>query len=485
MNQHIFIQNGGLVIIININKKLFNSIRIKLFLTFAIVSIVPLFILSQSLISSTRNYYTNEKKSEMYRQANTIAINLKVTGFFEGTSNNIYLNTIQAIVDGRALIIDNNGTVRYDSNDIETGKLYASEEIIKGLSGKSSYSYLNEVNSGKVIVPISDTKNNKVLGVIIITSSFEEISDAISILRKIAFYIMIVLIIIISVLSFYFSGILTKPFKQFINVINKVTEGHIDQKINIKGNYEIEKIGTAFNHMIDKISEIEDARQEFVANVSHELKTPLSSVKVLAQALLTQEEAPIELYREFLSDINQEIDRETEIIDDLLTLVTLDKKENDLNIEEVNINELIENVMRVLKPLSNEKNIEMVFESYRQVIAEVDETKISLVISNIVENAIKYNNEFGLVKVTLNADHRNFFIHVKDTGIGIPEDSLDKVFKRFYRVDKTRSRDTGGTGLGLSIVQKTIIMHHGTVKCESEIDVGTTFIIKIPLKYIS
>jgi signal transduction histidine kinase len=383
------------------------------------------------------------------------------------------------------MILDNTGTVRYDSNDIEFGKLYASDEIIKGLAGKSNYTYLSDVNSGRVSVPINDSKNNKVLGVIIITSSFEEITDAISSLQGIVILVMVILIILIVLLSFYFSVILTKPFKQFISVINKVTDGYIDEKINIKGNYEIEKIGTAFNHMIDKLAEIEDARQQFVANVSHELKTPLSSVKVLAQALLTQEDVPKELYKEFMTDINMEIDRETEIINDLLTLVTLDKKDNELNIEEVNVNELVEKVMKILKPLAGQKNIEMVFESHRQVVAEIDEPKISRVITNVVENAIKYNKEFGFVNVTLNADHRNFFLNIKDTGIGIPSESIDKVFKRFYRIDKTRSRDTGGTGLGLSIVQKTIIMHHGTVKCESELDKGTTFIIKIPLKHIS
>jgi signal transduction histidine kinase len=442
-------------------------------------------ILSQSLISFIKSYYTDQKKAEMYRLANTIAINLKITGFFEDSTNVVYLNSIKAIVDGRAMIVDNTGTVRYDSNDIEFGKLYASDEIIKGLAGKSNYTYLSDVNSGRVSVPINDSKNNKVLGVIIITSSFEEITDAISSLQGIVILVMVILIILIVLLSFYFSVILTKPFKQFISVINKVTDGYIDEKINIKGNYEIEKIGTAFNHMIDKLAEIEDARQQFVANVSHELKTPLSSVKVLAQALLTQEDVPKELYKEFMTDINMEIDRETEIINDLLTLVTLDKKDNELNIEEVNVNELVEKVMKILKPLAGQKNIEMVFESHRQVVAEIDEPKISRVITNVVENAIKYNKEFGFVNVTLNADHRNFFLNIKDTGIGIPSESIDKVFKRFYRIDKTRSRDTGGTGLGLSIVQKTIIMHHGTVKCESELDKGTTFIIKIPLKHIS
>jgi signal transduction histidine kinase len=204
----------------------------------------------------------------------------------------------------------------------------------------------------------------------------------------------------------------------------------------------------------------------------------------LAESLLNQKNVPEELYQEFLDDINHEIDREAKIINDLLSLVSLDKNDEILNVTKVNVNELVEGVLRRLKPLTIDKHIELVFESYRNVVAEIDEVKYSLVITNLVENAIKYNREYGLIKVTLNSDHKQFVLSVKDTGIGIPKESQEKIFERFYRVDKTRSRDTGGTGLGLSIVQKTVTIHNGTIICESEEDKGTLFTIKNPLKFI-
>ncbi len=465
-------------------KKIFGSIRFKSFIIFVIVSIAPLIVLSNMLISSFHTDYEDVMRKNMFRKANTIATNLIVTGYFNEDRNEVYLNTINALVDGRTLIIDINGMVIFDSNDIETGKLYVTEGIIEGLKGESKYSYLKKENVGKVVTPIMDTQTKTVLGVIVTTNSYESITTSIASMKNTALLIVMGFVILIIILSYFTSGLLTKPFKLFIKYIKGVTEGHIDEMLIVRGNNEIEEISISFNHMIQRFLEVEENRQQFVANVSHELKTPLSSMKVLAESILSREDVSKEIYREFLEDINSEVDRESKIINDLLTLVTLDKKDNALNITKVNVNELVEATLKRLKPIAGKKNIQMIFESYRSISAEIDETKIALAITNLVENAIKYNKDFGLITTSLNADHKEFELIVKDTGIGIPEDSIDKIFERFYRTDKTRSRDTGGTGLGLSIVSKTVRMHYGTIKCESEEEKGTKFIVKIPLKHI-
>jgi signal transduction histidine kinase len=197
-----------------------------------------------------------------------------------------------------------------------------------------------------------------------------------------------------------------------------------------------------------------------------------------------QEDAPIELYQEFMHDIAEEIDRESKIIEDLLSLVRLDKSASTINISSVNLNELLEIVLKRLKPIAQKKNVEVLFESFRPVVAEIDEVKFTQVISNLVENAIKYNKIDGWVHVSLNADYQYFYVRVEDSGIGIPKENQDMVFERFYRVDKARSRETGGTGLGLAIVKNIIILHHGTVKLHSEEGSGTTFTVRIPLNYV-
>ena len=218
-----------------------------------------------------------------------------------------------------------------------------------------------------------------------------------------------------------------------------------------------------------------------MSNVSHELKTPITSIKVLADSLNTQEDVPVEVYKEFMVDIVSEIDRENKIIEDLLCMVRLDKASATLNISSVNLNELLELVLKRLKPLAQKKNIELLFESFRPVVAQIDEVKITQVISNLVENAIKYNDMDGWVHVSLNADHQFFFVRVEDSGIGIPKESQSRVFERFYSVDKSHSKLMGGTGLGLSIVKHGAMYHKAEIYIESEEGVGTSISIEFPV----
>ncbi|QUH30992.1 sensor histidine kinase [Vallitalea guaymasensis] len=471
-----------MVIIIK-TRKIFNSIRAKIFISYVVVSIIPLILLTNILLNSLESYYVKEKSRSMFRQANIISTNLMVRGFINDSSGiKDYVSIIGGQDFERIVILDVKSNVKFDSNGIDTGKSYAKQEVIDALGGQSSSVFQKSMNLAKVVTPIKDEKKDEVYGAIILTNSYDDINNSISSLKSISYLIILALLILILTLSYNFSGLITKPFKKLLVSINKITDGNVDEKIDIKGNNEIEEIGTAFNHMTEKLQQVDESRRQFVANVSHELKTPLSSVKVLAESLLMQPDAPKELYKEFFEDISKEIERETTIINDLLTMVTLDKNENELNISETNINLLIESILKRLKPLADIKGVEMVFESYREVIAEVDKTKISLALTNLIENGIKYNKEYGTIKVTLNSDYQNAQIFVIDTGIGIPKESINKVFQRFYRVDKTRSRETGGTGLGLSITHQAILMHQGFIRCSSELGSGTTFEVSLPLK---
>jgi len=182
-----------------------------------------------------------------------------------------------------------------------------------------------------------------------------------------------------------------------------------------------------------------------------------------------------------MQDIGAEIDREDKIINDLLALVKMDKKASGLNITSVDVVLLTEVVLKRMKPIAQRRNIDLTLESKRTITAEIDEVKISLVIMNLVENAIKYNRDNGWVKVELDADHQYFTVKVMDSGIGIPGDSLDHIYERFYRVDKSRSREIGGTGLGLAIARNAVLMHRGTIDVTSTVDEGTIFTVKIPL----
>ena len=274
-----------------------------------------------------------------------------------------------------------------------------------------------------------------------------------------------------------------RPFDRITKSIEDVTEGYDDNYLHEDTYTETHLISEAFNKMLGRQKVLNDSRQEFVANVSHELKTPLTSMKVLADSLLAQQDAPVELYQEFMADMSEEIEREDKIINDLLSLVKMDKAAAEINIKSENINELVERILKRLRPIAAVRNIELVYESFRPVTAEVDEVKLTLAVSNLVENAIKYNNENGWVHVSLNADHKFFYIEVADSGMGIPEEAQEHIFERFYRVDKSHSREIGGTGLGLAIARNAVVMHRGSIKVYSQMGEGTTFTVRIPISY--
>ena len=274
-----------------------------------------------------------------------------------------------------------------------------------------------------------------------------------------------------------------KPLKKMVDSIRHIESGDFSDQIDIRDNMEVEQISSAINSMLSKVQNLEDSRQEFVSNVSHELKTPITSIKVLVESLMMQEDTPVELYREFMGDINQELDRMNKIVNDLLSLVKMDKSAVQMCIEEVNINEFIEGILKGITPIASQRNIEIIFESVRPVSAQIDSVKLGMAFTNIIENAVKYNFDNGWVRVTLNADHKFFYLRVADSGVGIPEELQDHIFERFYRVDKARSRETGGNGLGLAITRNAILLHRGSIKVHSVEKQGTTFAVRIPLIY--
>lgn len=192
----------------------------------------------------------------------------------------------------------------------------------------------------------------------------------------------------------------------------------------------------------------------------------------------------MELYQEFMVDINQELERMNQIINDLLSLVRMDKNAAEVSISEVNVNEFVESILKQLRPIADQRNIDIIFESVRPVKAQMDEVKMGMAVRNLIENAIKYNYDDGWVRVSLNADHKFFYLKVSDSGVGIPEELQENIFERFFRVDKARSRETGGNGLGLAITRSAILLHRGSIRVHSEEQQGTTFNVRIPLIYL-
>jgi signal transduction histidine kinase len=383
------------------------------------------------------------------------------------------------------MIVDKDLKVIKDTYSLDEGKTMVSEDVIRCLKGSSINYYDKENRYIEVTSPIMEGKSEEISGVMLASVSTDTIEDSLKILHTKGSTILGIVFILMLGLSLFLAGWIVKPLHKITASIANVSEGYDDEVLHVNTFTETKQLSEAFNKMLRRLKQLDESREEFVSNVSHELKTPLTSMKVLADSLLAQENVPIELYQEFMGDIAKEIDRENDIITDLLTLVKMDKTAQDMNIKTVNINELMELILKRLKPIAENKNVELVLESFRPVSAEVDEVKLTLAFSNLVENAIKYNHEDGWVHVSLNADHKYFYVKVADSGIGIPESDQVHIFERFYRVDKSHSREIGGTGLGLAIARNAVIIHRGSIKVYSSEGEGTTFTVRIPLTYVA
>lgn len=464
------------------SKKIRMSLRY--FITISII-VVSLFTVCVFAHVSTKLFYENqisELMSNMEEQCEHLVYNMGRSG--EITTDSMSkmksdAETVAAFFGGKVMIVDENYLVTVDTSGENNGTYIINADVIRVMTGEES-SFTYKTNTFiQYIYPVAD--KDGIHGVIMLRVSLaKQNSIRQDSIRSNTFVAVIALIA--SIFFAYLIGYLSTRGLKFINKhIEEARDGHVNEKIPEKGFEEFRIMTENYNKTIAKLVKIDSSRQEFVSNVSHELKTPITSMKVLADSLIQNEEADLTMYKEFMTDIVAEIDRESQIITDLLTLVKTDKNTSKLEIKETDINELIEIIIKRVTPIAASRGIEIYYGSYKSVMAYVDDVKLSLALSNIIENAVKYNIDNGWVKVTLNADHKNFHVKVADSGVGIPDDCKDQVFERFYRVDKARSRDTGGTGLGLSITRNIIRMHKGNIKLYSESGAGTTFTIKIPI----
>lgn len=453
------------------------------------MSFAPGVIYGRVLLGSFGKAEIEERKISLQSQALILSNNLMRSAYFASGGENEGLDrsidNFADIYNGRIVIVNKDFRIVKDTFNIAEGKINVAEEVLRCFRGENTSKYIEGKNYIIQTTPIYAGPDNKdIEGVILVTSSTEGEFNILNNTSEQMLMLEITIFAAVFGLSIIIAVMLTRPFKNLREDLQKISEGDMDQELHINQYTATRDISDTINATYAKLRALDQSRDEFVANVSHELKTPITSIRVLADSINSMEEAPVELYQEFMKDISDEIDREAKIIDDLLSLVKLDKAADTLNTEQVDINALLEQILKRIKPIALKRNIEVTLESIRDVVAEVDETKLSLALNNLVENAVKYNNEKGWVKVVLDADHKFFYVKVSDSGVGIPEEFQDMVFERFYRVDKARSRETGGTGLGLAITKNIILRHKGIIKVTSKEGEGSTFSIRIPLKYI-
>ena len=466
----------------------FKSLRFRILIILIILGIVPSVIVTYTMLHNYQDRAVSMLTETVQDQSEILCNLIIKENYLNDTGSqtvNTKLEMFADLYNGRVLLADRDFKIVGDTFHTEEGKTLLSSLAVKCFKGEKASNFDLKSKVLEVAVPVQSPDVQQIQGVMLMTISSIEIGDMMAELEQKGMMLIGIIVVLSIFLSWLLSTILVKPLARVTKAIEDLTDGMQDDAISVPDYTETELITDAFNKMVNRMKILDESRQEFVSNVSHELKTPLTSMKVLADSLVGQQGVPEELYQEFMGDITAEIDRENKIITDLLSLVKMDKKAADLNIIHMDINQLLEDILKRLRPIADKRNIDLILDCFRPVEADVDEVKFTLAISNLVENGIKYNVDDGWVRVSLDADHKYFYVTVADSGMGIPEDSIERIFERFYRVDKSHSKEIGGTGLGLAITRSAIAMHHGAIKVFSKEGEGTTFSVRIPLSYIA
>ena len=443
--------------------------------------VIVLVVIGTYMLGTLRTYLLDQKKLEVLTRANVIA-SVQIDGFDEQVIEK-KMETMPIEVGFRAMILDSQSRVYYDSYSEGSyeGKLFIYSPVTEVLlSGKDSAGFYEEKGKWNIEAAVPIIRNAKTVGAVLVTANGDSIDGIVEHISQAILIFGAVLVLFVIIFGTSMASVLTMPVEKMTRFIKNMPKDKL-QKCEVSSKDEIGELVTAFNELIDRVAELEEKRRAFVSDASHELKTPLSIIKLLSDSLIQTENPDPQFLREFLTDMNEEVERLTRIIQRLLDLTKMDQSHTNMNVEVVSVTALAGEVCEKLKPLAENKQINFIYtRPDDDLMMPIDRDSMTEAIYNIADNSIKYTENGGTVKLELLRDLGNILIRISDSGIGIPKEEIQKIFDRFYRVDKARARDTGGTGLGLSIVKHAVAYHHGTLRLESQPGKGTVITVTLP-----
>lgn len=463
-------------------------------LAYLLVICVSYCAVAATLVQLVSEYLFSQKVDSELKAAEEIALQTE-DALYARNGEALYAIARTAPENFRVLVLDLYGVVQADSQSESNGTVLARREVAEALVQQvSSYGYYFDKNpmlglfgftgdgmmTGIYAIPV--LHKDACIGALVYISYSQEAYASLQHIRMQMMTWLILIAVIVASISLFISKLFTKPIASLNDGIAEMSRGDFSYRVKIKNRSEFGQLAEAFNSMCERIENLDKTRSQFVSNASHELKTPLSTIKILIETLMYEKNPPREMLDEFLSDINKEIDRLNNVINDLLTLVSLDSKDTKPPVfAAIQLSEVLSENVRRLAPLARERGIEMSAVMKEQVTVDGDVSRLTQVFYNLIDNAIKYTPRGGTIKIELAKSDAMARVRVIDSGIGIPAADLPHVFDRFYRVDKARSRGTGGTGLGLSIVKQIVLLHNGKIDVTSEVEKGSTFTVELPI----
>ena len=462
------------------------SIQVKFALTYILIVAAVLSLLNTYPLLVSRDLVITSKETSLQSQAGFIAGALAVSETLTEEGVEQAMEDLGPMTFNRIMITGPTGLVLYDTEEVGNARGHYALlwEITTALRDTGNDVFRCEYRDGAfrswAVAPV--VYRNMVIGAVYLHErDTEQASLLLGIqnnLRNISFMICAVAL----VMSVIVSGAITRRIAALLRTIRIVREGEYGHRVVIKGGDELSQLADEFNELTGRLQTTEEVRRRFVSDASHELKTPLASIRLLTDSILQTGDMDPATVKDFVSDIGEEAERLTRISEKLLTLTRMDSAVAVAEVP-VDVKRVVEKVEHMLTPLADEGEVTVETDLQEDCMVLATEDDLYQIAFNLMENAVKYNLPGGSVTVTLRGAGDLVTLTVEDTGVGIPEEDLGKVFDRFYRVDKARSRAAGGTGLGLSIVRDTVRQHGGAVTVRRRESEGTCFEVAFPRWY--
>lgn len=454
-----------------------HSIRIQLITFITAVLLIFLVMLNIYPITSSRDLIFEEKRSALSSQAAVVASSLSGLDRLAPESVGEVLQLLDLSGFSRTVIAAGDGTIVYDDGTSGTeGDIGDLRAALEGQCVFRSH-FTESAFSSSYSMPVSS--RGVLIGAVYLCEHDSERAELISVIQGRLMRFSLIIGAVALVFAGLFSTVLLHRMRQLVESIRIVARGNYAHRLKTSGRDEITELGNEFNLLTERLEDTEKQRRRFVSDASHELKTPLASIRLLSDSIAQNESMDAPTMREFAADIGNEAARLQRTTEKLLDLSRLDDGVQVIP-EPVDIKQTTVDALAVLNPLAAEKDVKIRCELEDGCVVMANTDDMFHIVFNLMENAVKYNVPGGSVQVSAKTEDDRVLLTVADTGIGIPEADRLNIFGRFYRVDKARSRASGGSGLGLSIVHDAVIAHGGTIAVGQNKPQGSVFVVSFP-----
>ncbi len=425
------------------------------------------------------NHYQSDAELQLINQASTYTEMLKDNfdpdelKHFVGTEKNPASNVFLFSPSGKLLLA---------SEAVHKAEiLQLSENLIRDTSNQKVIQQQVGPNKTKILLARNPIINQgTLLGTIVVTTELTWLENALGSLQMMLLLAGIGAFFVATGLGLLLSRNIVNPILEVGKTIEQLAKGNYGVRIApINTKDELSLLAKQVNRLAESLDYYHSSRKEFLSNVAHELRTPLTYLKGYASVLHERMLAP-EMVGKLTYIIHEQANRLEHLVDDLVTLSRLDEEQIKLKKEKMNIGDLLQKIVREMTPHGEKLGVKFTVKTPSPLYLKIDPQRFHQIIINLIDNALRYSKEEGTVTIIAAKKSKWTMIQVIDEGIGMSTDQLDRIWERFYRVEKSRSRHTGGSGLGLSIVQNLVHLHGGKIKVESGLDWGTTFTIHFP-----